>query len=159
MRFKLCRSQIAIHPELLQWIVINDFLICGLHDHLKTHRGWHAYGIQGGELGFVTDHNMFHLNGRCLAVGADREATFRNRSRPKKTGRRDARMKIVDFIRGSNLPLKQRMSYMNVRAGLLSSRGPIFSLHDPVVGAGCAERDSIAFTVGAHADETVAPSD
>jgi hypothetical protein len=68
-------------------------------------------------------------------------------------------MKIVDFVLRGNLPLKQRESYMNVRAGLRRASGEVFSLHNSEIGAGCAKGNSVSFIVRPHAGKIGAPDD
>ena len=65
----------------------------------------------------------------------------------------------MNLVCRSSLPLKQGESYMGECACLRSARGPIFSLHKPVVGCGCSERNPIAFIVSAHTNEIGAPCD
>ncbi|KAF5408642.1 MAG: hypothetical protein Udaeo2_12030 [Candidatus Udaeobacter sp.] len=50
LRSLRCRA-IAFHPELLLWIIINDFFIRRLPYHPETHNGWCAQGIKGGHFG------------------------------------------------------------------------------------------------------------
>ncbi len=59
----------------------------------------------------------------------------------------------MDFVLRGKLPLKQCKSYMDERPGLRSARRKVFSLHDSVIGAGCAKRNPIAFVVRPHPSE------
>lgn len=63
----------------------------------------------------------------------------------------------MNLVCRSSLPLKQGESYMGERACLRSARRPIFSLHESVVGCGCAEGNPVAFIVSAHTNEIGAP--
>ena len=66
-------------------------------------------------------------------------------------------MKIVDLVLRGSLPLKQGESYMSECSCLLRSPCPVFTLHKSEVGCSCAERDAVAFIVGAHTYEISAP--
>jgi len=68
-------------------------------------------------------------------------------------------MKIVNLVCRGSLPLEQGESYMGECACLRSAPGKVFSLHISVIGCRRAERNPVAFIVGAHTDETGAPGD
>jgi hypothetical protein len=103
---KLCCRAIAFHPEFFLWIIISDFFIRPLPNHSETHNGWCADGIKGGPLRLINHRNVLHLE-RCGApVRANDKASLRNWNDPIQARRRNWRMKIVNLILRSSLPLK-----------------------------------------------------
>lgn len=150
---------IAFHPELLPRIVTSEPFICRPDYHLETEHGCCPDGIQGRKLRFIKYRNICHRQCCCLAVRAKYQGSFRNWNHPKQPGRRNRRMEVVDFVLRGNLPLKEGESHVHEGTGLRRAGGEIFSLHNSEVGAGCPERDPVAFVVGAHTDKVGASDD
>jgi len=154
---KLGRSAIAFDPELFLGIVIHNSFVGRLPYHPETHHGRLAHGIEGGPIRLINDWDIFHLEGGALPAGTDDESLFGHRDYPIQPGGRNGGVKIVDLVCRGSLPLKQGESYVGERPSLRSARGPVFSLHKPVIGCGCAEGDPIASVVGAYTREIGAP--
>lgn len=159
LRFKLCRSTIAVSTKLLPWIIVKNFFICCRQDHLKTQNGRHALGINGRKLGLVHHRNICHPECCRLPVRADDKFSFRNGYHPKQPQGPNPWIKIVNFVLRSNLLLKEGESYMGERSGLRSTCREVFTLHNPEIGAWRAKCNAVALIVRAHADEIRAPGD
>ena len=59
----------------------------------------------------------------------------------------------MNLVRRGSLPLKEGESYVRECTGLRSTACPIFSLHKPVIGCGCAEWNPVAFVISAQTNE------
>jgi hypothetical protein len=99
-------ARVTFHSELFLWIIINNFFIRRLPYHPETHNGWCADGIEGGPLRLVNHRNIFHLERCGLPVRANDKSALRNWDDPIQARRRNWRMKIVNLILRSSLPLK-----------------------------------------------------
>jgi len=65
-----------------------------------------AYGIKAGPLRLINNRNILHLERCGLPVRANDKVPFGNWNDPIQPRRRNWRMKIVNLILRSSLPLK-----------------------------------------------------
>ena len=156
---KPAHGAIPCEPELLGRILVMHGFVCGLPDQFERHPGGRGDRIQCRPTRLIDDGNISHFQRDRLSIGADCQARARNRSYPIEPGRRDGRMEIVNLIGGDRRSPKQSQSYMCECTMLRGACSPVFTLHQPIVGGGAAERDPIPLVVRAHARERATACD
>ena len=63
----------------------------------------------------------------------------------------------MNLIVGDRRPPKEGQSYMGEGSAVRRAAGPVFSLHESIVGCRTAKSDSVSLTLGPNAGEGAAP--